>query len=141
MKEKEPVKFDLIENARDSLRHAVDHLTGAGKPGPGDLKRAIRDIAQVVELLLKERLRRIHQAFVWENVDKYPLSDSPTVSAEKAVTRLQHLGGIILPEKSRKTIVAARTLRNAIEHFEFSLDLQEARGIVGRLLSFISPVQ
>lgn len=36
------------------------------------LKQAILGVSHGVELLLKERLRRVHPALVWENVDKYP---------------------------------------------------------------------
>lgn len=71
---KNPIKFDLINNARSSLIHAVGHLINPDGVTEHDLKYAIRDVAHVVELLLKERLRRIHEAFVWQDVDKYPSS-------------------------------------------------------------------
>lgn len=47
------LQFTLIENAKDSLAHAVDHLTQA-KPTTGDYKRAILDLSHATELLLKE---------------------------------------------------------------------------------------
>lgn len=65
------IRFNLVENAKDSLAHAVEHLTGPEEPTPGDLKRAILDVAQVVELILEERVHRTHRAFIWENIDKY----------------------------------------------------------------------
>jgi hypothetical protein len=39
-------------------------ISQSKKPTAGDLKRAIFDVAHVVELLLKERLRKIHPAFM-----------------------------------------------------------------------------
>jgi hypothetical protein len=55
----ESIKFDLINNAKDSLNHAVEHLTNSDGVKAGDLKRAIRDVAHAIELLLKERLQGI----------------------------------------------------------------------------------
>jgi len=131
------IRFNLIENAKDSLAHAVEHLTGSEEPTPGDLKRAILDVAHVVELILKERVRRIHRAFIWENVDKYPSLAAQTIGTDKAVSRLLNLGGIALTNDSKKTLLACRRIRNRIEHFEFEIELKEARAIVGLMLSFI----
>jgi len=61
-------KFNLVENALDSLEHAIEHLTLGGKTTSGDLKRAILDLSHVAELLFKEKLRTIHPAFVLANV-------------------------------------------------------------------------
>ena len=137
MKSPVRVKFDLIENARDSLAHAVDHLTAKPANRPGDLKRAILDVAHVVELLLKERLRRVHPAFVWDLVDQYPSPAARTVGVERAIARLSTLAGVTLSESSKKTLAAARTFRNNIEHYEFDLEPKEVRAVLGRLLSFV----
>jgi len=131
------IRFDLIENAKDSLAHAVEHLTVTGTPTVGDRKRVILDVAHVVELILKERVRKIHPAFIWENVDKYPVPAAQTIGTDKAVSRLLNLAGIALPDKLKKTLSACRRIRNSIEHFEFEIELKEARAIVGRMLSFI----
>jgi hypothetical protein len=47
-------KFNLIENANDSLEHAIKHMRPVNKNGVGDWKRIIVDFAHVVELLFKE---------------------------------------------------------------------------------------
>lgn len=133
----DPVKFDLINNAKDSLNHAVEHLTNPDGVKAGDLKRAIRDVAHAIELLLKERLRRVHPAFIWQDVDKYPSKEAFTVSTLKAVERLFKIAGISLSEEDKKTIYSCKKIRDAIEHYEFVLDLKEAKGIIGRMLSLI----
>lgn len=130
-------KFDLIENAKDSLAHAVEHLTGTEEPTAGDLKRVILDVAHVVELILKERIRRIHPAFIWTKVDKYPSPVAHTIGTDKAVSRLFNLAGITLPVGAKKTLSACWKIRNSIEHFEFEIESKEARAIIGRMLSFI----
>jgi len=130
-------KFDLLANAKDSLAHAVEHLTVANEPTPGDLKRAIQDVAHVVQLMLKERLRRVHPAFIWDNVDKYPSNSAFTISTDKAVNRLLRFGQVNLMEDEKKTIAKCRLIRNSIEHFEFEIEKKEAMGLIGRILSFI----
>ncbi len=134
---RQKTKFDLIENAKDSLAHAVEHLTRPEGPTVGDLKRVILDVAHVVELILKERICRIHPAFIWESVDKYPSPVAQTIGTDKAVSRLLNLAGITLPVGAKKTLLACRKIRNSIEHREFEMEPKEARAIVGRMLSFI----
>ena len=86
------LKFNLIENALDSLEHAIDHLTAKIDLAMSDYKRVITDLAHVAELLFKERLHMIHPAFILSNVDKYPSTSAHTVSAENALSRLKKLG-------------------------------------------------
>ncbi|MBI5209535.1 MAG: hypothetical protein HY927_06115 [Elusimicrobia bacterium] len=131
------MKFDLIANAKDSLAHAVSHLTDSGDKSGRRWKIAVREVAQVIELLLKERLRRAHPALMWQKVDDYPSTEARTVGAEHAAVRLSKMCGVLLPKGAAETLKACRILRNRIEHYEFELNEPEARGIVGRMLSFI----
>lgn len=132
-----PICFNLINNAKDSLRHAVEHLTASDGIQTRDLKIAIRDIAHVTELLLKERLRRIHPAFIYQDIDKYQIPGAGTINTDKAIERIFKFAGIALSESSIKTIISCRKIRNAIEHYEFELNSKEARAIIARILSFI----
>ena len=130
-------KFNLIENAKDSLNHAIEHLGPVKDNTTGDWKRVITDLSHVVELLFKERLRRIHPVFIFNNIDKYPLRSAFTVGAEKAFVRLQKIDGLNFSDSDKQAVKATREKRNEIEHFEFSLEDQEAKVIVGQTLSFI----
>lgn len=130
-------QFDLLANARDSLAHAVLHLSDPTDKSVRKWKIAIREVAHVIELLLKERLRREHPALIWEKVDDYACMDARTVGAETAARRLYKICGILLPKKTTDTLQSCQKLRNKIEHCEFQFNELEARGIVGRLLSFI----
>ncbi|MBD3340648.1 MAG: hypothetical protein GF353_16190 [Candidatus Lokiarchaeota archaeon] len=131
------LKLNLIENAKDSLYHAVQHLTNDEDSGTISLKRVILDLAHVVELILKERIVRVHPALIWQNIDKYPSLSAQTISTNIAINRLRNICGIILPENSKKTINACRKIRNSMEHYEFEIVPQEAKAIIGRILSFI----
>lgn len=131
-------KFNLLDNAKDSLAHAVEHLTNEGRdPSLGDYKRVILDVSHTVELLLKERVGKIHPAFIWKKVDDYGDRDAQTIDTNQAVGRLLKLDGIILSPKALDTIKSCRRVRNSIEHYEFEIEPKEARATIGRMLSFI----
>jgi ribosomal protein L37E len=130
-------EFNLINNARDSLDHAVEHLSNPDGIQARDLKLAIRDVAHVVELLLKERLKNTHTAFMYQSIDKYKSKGAFTVDTKTAINRLLTICNIALDDSAKKTIEACRDIRNDIEHYQFIMDPKEARGIIGRMLSFI----
>ncbi len=134
------IRFDLLTNARDSLRQAVELLAlkelGLISSDPARLKHAITNAAHSVELLLNERLRQINPAFVWEKVDQYPDLKARTDNVDTAISRLKNIGGIEFTDDDEKNLRSLRTTRNAIEHYEWSTTEKEARVIVGNALSF-----
>ena len=131
------IEFDLLNNAKDSLRQAVELL--AVKPIGSDharLKHSITASAHCIELLLKERLRRVNPAFVWENVDKYPSLEARTVTVDTAIGRLKSIGNVAFTPDDERTLKSLRTTRNAIEHYEWRASEKEAKIIIGNALSF-----
>ncbi len=131
------IQFTLLENALDSIERAVDLLAWKDVSDPNSrLKQAILLIAQSVELLLKERLRRVHPSLIWEDVDKYPKLDARTVGAERAILRLRQIGGVNVSDADFKIVKAIRSTRNAIEHFHWRMTQKEADTIVAQSLSF-----
>jgi hypothetical protein len=131
------IEFSLLDNARDSIRQAVELL--ALKDIGSDharLKHAIIASAHCVELLLKERLRRINPAFVWENVDKYPSLEAHTVTVDTAIGRLKSIGNVVFSVNDERTLKSLRSTRNAIEHYEWQVSEKKAKVIVGSALSF-----
>jgi len=126
-----------MTNAADSLRQAVEILAlKESGTDHGRLKHAIINSAHCVELLLKERLRRINPAFVWENIDRYPSLEARTVTVDTAISRLKAIGRITISPDDERTLKSLRTTRNAIEHYEWHASEKEARVIVGNALSF-----
>lgn len=131
------IEFDLLNNATDSLRQAVELL--AVKQIGSDharLKHSITASAHCIELLLKERLRRVNPAFVWENVDKYPSLEARTVTVDTAISRLKSIGKVAFTADDERTLRSLRRTRNAIEHYEWRASEREAKIIVGNALSF-----
>lgn len=137
MLQSKPINFDLLANAKDSLRQAVE-LMAWKEVGDdhGRLKHAIGHAAHAVELLLKERLRRTNGALIWENVDKYPSLEARTVTVDKAVSRLKKIARITITDQDFDQLRSLRRTRNAIEHYEWETTEREARLIIGNALSF-----
>ncbi len=130
-------QFTLIENALDSLEHAIVHLNESQELCIGDCKRVIIDLSHVAELLFKERLRMIHPAFVLSDIDNYPSSTAHTVGAAKALQRLQKIGGIEFEDEDQAALKTIREKRNEIEHYEFKISEKEAKVVIGNVLVFI----
>jgi hypothetical protein len=131
------IAFNLMTNANDSLMRAVDLMSRAdSRLDQSCLKSAITDAAHCVELLLKERLRLIHPALIWENVDRYPSLDARTVTVDSAIKRLRDIGNVAISSEEERTLTSLRKTRNAIEHYEWRTTLPEARTIGAPALSF-----
>lgn len=129
--------FDLINNAEDSLGHAIQNLAWPDEAYSNKYKQAILNVFHCIELLLKERLRQINPALVWENVDKYPSLSARTVTIDRAISRLENIGNIHIDKKDKEALLAFRNLRNAIQHFEFKIAEKEAKVMLGKVLSFV----
>jgi hypothetical protein len=133
------IEFDLLTNALDSIDHAIE-LVAWGEQGNQSearrLKQAIQSIAHGVELMLKERLKRIHPSLLWESVDKYPNLNARTITAEGAMTRLVNIGGLKFEPTDIELIRSLRATRNAIEHHAWTTTKQEADAIIGKALEF-----
>jgi hypothetical protein len=138
MEARKQIEFDLLGNARDSLRQAVE-LLALKEVGShhARLKHAILGVAHCVELLLKERLRRIHPSLIWEKVEDYPSLKKHTVTVDGAVRRLKSVGNVTFNAKDEANIESLRITRNAIEHYEWRMDEKEAKSIIGNTLSFV----
>lgn len=131
------ISFELVENAVDSVSHAIELMAWKDIENEGSrYKQAILSVAHGVELLLKERLRRVHPSLVWENVDHYPKLDARTVGVDKAIHRLYTIGAVQMAESDVTLVRSLRNTRNAIEHFAWKTTRQEASAIIGRALSF-----
>lgn len=132
------LRFNLAENALDSLYHSIDLIAYPGETqnDARRLKQAIRSVSHGVELLLKEKLRKIHPSLVYEKVEKFGSLDARTVTVELAILRLQRIGGIEFSGEEISILRPLRNTRNAIEHYAWSTNHDEASAIIGRSLNF-----
>jgi hypothetical protein len=131
------IEFDLLDNATDSIWRAIELLAWKDEANEARrLKQAILAVAHGVELILKERLRKVHPVLIWENVDKYPSLSARTVTTDTALNRLVKIGGLSFLEDDRDLIESLRDTRNAIEHYSWTTTKNEADRIVGQALGF-----
>lgn len=131
------IEFDLLSNAVDSIQQAIDLLAWRDEPDDARrLKQAVLAIAHGVELLLKERIRKVHPVLVWENVDRFPSLSARTATVDTALSRLEKIGGLRINEADCALIRSLRDTRNAIEHYSWSTTKAEAGQIVGKSLGF-----
>lgn len=136
------IKFNLLGNAIDSIERGIELIAWKAESGDarrGDarrLKQAVLSVAHGVELLLKERLRRVHPVLIWENVDKFPSLSARTVTVDIAIGRLEKIGGITLSRADSDLIRSLRDTRNAIEHYAWTTTKDEAEQIIGEALGF-----
>jgi len=63
------LEFDLLANALDSLAQGIEFVLNH-QDNPSKLKVAILLVAQAVELVLKERLRREHWSLIFRKVEQ-----------------------------------------------------------------------
>lgn len=128
--------FDLLRNAQDSLKNAVHLLAWRDGPESEKLKQAILSVWHCAELLLKERVRRIHPGHIYQN-RRGGSSNLRTIISDRAIFLLESIGNITIDTKDKHAIEECRNIRNQIEHNEFSITQKEARVTVGKMLSFI----
>ncbi len=126
-------EMDLRENAYDFVNESLRAAQRADAVARA-WKFAIVHIVQAIELLLKERLRQEHAVLVWENVDK----QKHTVSLTLAVSRITGALGIQLSSRELSAIEKARRWRDLMIHYEFELQVQEAKAIYARLFEFVT---
>lgn len=131
------IEFDLQTNAIDSISQAISLLAWKNESDDARrLKHSVLAVAHGIELLLKERLRRIHPVLIWESVDKFPSLSARTVTVDTALNRLVRIGGLEHLTADSDLISSIRDTRNAIEHYTWTTTKLEADLIVGQALGF-----
>jgi hypothetical protein len=129
------IKLDLIENGKDSLRHAVEHFTNDSRPT--DLKYAVLHVCHAVELFLKAALNDAHPALIFQKPEDATKPTAKTVECDTLLGRL-HAVGVELSDADRKTLHALRNERNKIEHHKVELDKKQADEWIGRAMRFLN---
>lgn len=109
--------LDLLNNSISYFREAVSYAQ-RDTDDTDHWKFAILHVVQAMELAFKERLRRIHPAFIYESVD----GPGKTLSLRGALERLKNpqIGNIPIAEAEAAKIVKAFDLRSELTHFEFN---------------------
>ncbi len=127
-------KLDLINNSISYFREALAKAQ-VEDAGTDQWKFAIINVAQAMELAMKEFLRRIHPAFIYESVDKR----ERTVNVRTALNRMTdtEIGKLTISEAERKKIEKAFELRNELTHFEFNHEHDHIELKFAEIFSFL----
>jgi hypothetical protein len=98
---------------------------------------AIVHAVTAAELLLKERLARIHPALIFRNVDAPTFRGEQTVSLTKLPQRLNNFG-VEIGAQDTKLVAKFAEWRNQIVHHMPSFDTKAAESQLPQLLDFLA---
>jgi hypothetical protein len=148
------LKFTLLDNGADSLRSAYENLEQIKdivEGGEHRLKDAVIFLNHGVELLLKLILKNHSPSLMFEKIDAYLEAKKKikntekaktvfdinknlkTVSLLEALTRVEFLCDIEIPQNLRNSILYVNKIRNQFMHYEVELDEKETETLVKSL--------
>lgn len=125
-------ELKLIERAYQFVNESLRNAENSVANGEHHWIFAISNIAQGLELLLKERLRREHSLLIYADIDR---GRSNTVTFTQALQRLSRCG-VQIEESDLRNINRARELRNSLVHFAPPVNEQQLRAAYVDFLEF-----
>ena len=126
-------RLALIENAVDSLNEALTkYEMGAHGGEPRELKFAVLHMAHFIELLLKERMAKIHPLLIYERPFEAKIRYGRTISVSQAINFLRHAEEI--EDDFHDNLRWLTDLRNQITHREFVIDVVHTKETLGRIV-------
>ncbi|HDR3890660.1 hypothetical protein CN505_11910 [Bacillus cereus] len=148
------MKFTLLDNGADSLKSAYENLEtlkNIAEGGQHRLKDSVIFLNHGVELLLKLILKKHSPSLMFDKINEYLEAKQKlkkkedaktvfdinkklkTVSLFEALTRVEYLCDIDIPENFRGSILYVNKIRNQFMHYEVELDEQETETLVTKL--------
>ena len=94
-------------------------------------------MAQSVELLLKERLRREHWSLIYRNIESAGSPNAFAVTFEEAKKRLSRVANVELSEKHIDAIDDLADTRNRLQHFEVNITFEQVVGQINAAIDFL----
>lgn len=138
MNETKPIatyKLRLLENGIDFVKSGIETYFVEDTPDPRSHKYAILHMFSGVLLLLKERLAQIRPSLIFVDEKQCGRQGAKTTNFHQTLTRLEQNGVRIDPVK-RAVLDRVRDIRNDIEHYEISFDLEQTKEVIGELAAF-----
>lgn len=130
-------ELDLLGNAVDSLKEALVKYRQAQNGERHAFKFVVLHFAHFVELFFKHCVVQAHPLLVYRDPFKRDLRSAQTIGLWEALAFLENDGKVINPGL-RKDIEWMKALRNSIEHYQFSMDLDEVEEALGRLMRAVA---
>jgi hypothetical protein len=124
-------KKSLLESALVFLKESLRSFRS------GSLTFAILHVTTAVELVLKERLARVHPNLIFKTLDSEKLDRSKTVGLYELPFRLSHFG-VQTSESELATIRDVAKWRNEIVHHTPTYERQSAIARLGEIYDFLA---
>lgn len=129
----------ILENALDFAQSAAEYVKSSK---PRNLKYAILHLAAGIELLLKARLAGEHWTLIVSRVSdanraRLSTGDFISVNIETAWARLEEIAGLQFARNVFKDVDELRRLRNKIQHFDMSIDSNQALSLLAKGHNFV----
>ena len=127
------------------LANGLDFILGAAERAeigdPRDLKYAMLNLVDGVELLVKARLEQEHWTLLFDQVDKASQEklrsgDFKSVEFEQAYRRLRDIAGVEIDTPVWKHLNDLRTIRNRTRHYNIDFELDQVRSLLAECLNF-----
>lgn len=129
-------RLNLLENGIDFIKSGIETYFPVDTPDPRAHKYAILHLWSGTLLILKERLRMIDPELVYVRPQKPGEMRRKTVDFDQALDRLQSNGVQIAPQKLT-VLRTIQNIRNGVEHFDLTLDLEEAKAVIAEIVGFL----
>jgi len=129
------LQLDLLNNGIDFIRSGVEYFLH-DEPDPQIHKYAVLHLFSGVVLILKERIRREHPSLIFKDVTQVSKPGAKTIDFDDIIARLEACANVALADRRKKLLRKAQDIRNALEHYQFELNLQEAQSLIGKLSEF-----
>ena len=138
MNEQAKFQLSLLANGLDFVLGAAER---AAIGAPRDLKYAMLNLVDGVELLVKARLEQEHWTLLFDQVDKASQEklrsgDFKSVDFEQAYRRLKDIVGVEINAPVWKHLNDLRTLRNRTRHYNIDFELDQVRSLLAECLNF-----
>jgi hypothetical protein len=133
------LKLTLLENAYGFLVEGVERFGKVeplgGEANRTDMKSALVNVAQSVELFLKARLSKEHPLLVFSD----PGKASPTAQTVGVLEALRRLrcSGVQFSHRDADDMIALHDFRNRVLHFEIDVLEEDVTHCIGRAVSFL----
>ena len=133
------MEYGLVENALHSLNEAASYYNDSDVDvQPDKYKFGILLAAHCAELLLKEKLRRIHPAFIYPDVDRYRVEDKneETIGYKMAIKRVKAIGHVDLG-LYENYLIELGDVRNRLQHFKYEINGEYHKQLMCKAFSAI----
>jgi hypothetical protein len=107
----------------------------------GKIKYAVLHLFSGTLLILKERIRQEHWSLLFQKVDsasleKFESGDFEGINFERVLHVLKEIAQLKLESEDIKGLNDVRKIRNKVEHFEYSISIDQFRPLAGKVLNF-----